>query len=125
MTADDTWGLSILPAFTFPAMETDPMRRVLIAGGLSLFAVFISAAIRLPAADKKSDATFDASKLPPPVKRDVDFVRDVRPLFEARCWKCHRASKHESGLSLHCKEAAFAGGDNGKAFEPGKSMRAD
>ena len=76
------------------------------------------------AADKRptpKPSTIDVSKLPPPATRQVDFVHDIRPLFESHCWKCHGATKHESGLSLHLHDAAFAGGDNGKAFEPGKS----
>ena len=77
---------------------------------------------RLLRADKPNAAsTFDAAKLPPPASKQVDFARDIRPLFEARCWKCHGEARHESGLSLFRREAAMAGGDNGKAFEPGKS----
>ncbi len=72
------------------------------------------------AADKKT-ADIDLSKLPPPAKRQVDFVHDIRPIFESHCWKCHGASKHESSLSLNTHDAAFAGGDEGKEFEPGKS----
>ncbi|HEY2146633.1 MAG TPA: DUF1549 domain-containing protein, partial [Pirellulales bacterium] len=72
-------------------------------------------------ADDKKETAFDAAKLPPPASKQVDFARDIRPLFEARCWKCHGEARHESGLSLFRREAAMAGGDNGKAFEPGKS----
>ncbi|MFO0819442.1 MAG: PSD1 and planctomycete cytochrome C domain-containing protein [Pirellulales bacterium] len=41
----------------------------------------------------------------------IDFVRDVRPLFEKRCYECHGPSKQKSGLRLDIKEAAFKGGD--------------
>jgi Protein of unknown function (DUF1553)/Protein of unknown function (DUF1549)/Planctomycete cytochrome C len=97
------------------------MRRPLLICGLAVCAVFVAARNSLAADKQTNSATFDAAKLPPPAAREVDFVRDVRPLFEARCWKCHGEAKHESGLSLFRKEPAFAGGDNGKAFEPGKS----
>lgn len=98
------------------------MRLVRVAVGMPLLTVMAILAAPSFAADKPTTAaTFDASKLPPAAAKDVDFVRDVRPLFEARCWKCHGEAKHESGLSLHRKEAALAGGDNGKAFESGKS----
>jgi len=76
------------------------------------------------AADKRPSpkaAVFDLAKLPPAAKREVDFAHDIRPIFESHCWKCHGATKHESGLSLHLRDSAFAGGDGGKAFEPGKS----
>ncbi|HEV2970060.1 MAG TPA: PSD1 and planctomycete cytochrome C domain-containing protein [Pirellulales bacterium] len=90
--------------------------------GITVFAmVAASSAWSLAADNSKKPTTFDAAKLPPATAREVDFIRDVRPLFEARCWKCHGEAKHESGLSLFRKESAFAGGDGGKAFEPGKS----
>ena len=41
---------------------------------------------------------------------DVDFVRDVRPIFEKHCYECHGAKKQKSGLRLDVKSAAFKGG---------------
>jgi mono/diheme cytochrome c family protein len=41
----------------------------------------------------------------------VDFVRDVRPIFERHCYECHGEKKQKSGLRLDVKEAAFKGGD--------------
>ncbi len=42
----------------------------------------------------------------------VDFVRDVRPIFEKYCYECHSGKKEESGLRLDVKAAALQGGDN-------------
>ncbi len=42
----------------------------------------------------------------------VDFVREVRPIFERHCYSCHGPDKHKSGLRLDIKDAAFKGGDN-------------
>ena len=42
----------------------------------------------------------------------IDFVRDVRPIFEKHCYACHGATEHESGLRLDVKQAAMKGGDN-------------
>lgn len=39
----------------------------------------------------------------------VDFRRDVQPLFEEHCLKCHREDKHKAGLRLDAKSAAMAG----------------
>ena len=98
------------------------MHRIPVACGIALFALLAGPAVGAPAIDRtKGDGTFDAAKLPPDAKTKVDFVRDVRPLLEAHCWKCHATSRHESGLRLNRKETAFAGGDSGKEFEPGKS----
>jgi len=52
----------------------------------------------------------------------VDFVRDVRPIFEKHCYSCHGAEKHKSGLRLDVKAQAFQGGESyGPSIIPGKS----
>ncbi len=53
---------------------------------------------------------------------DVDFVRDVRPIFEKHCYECHGAKKQKSGLRLDVKSAAFKGGDGyGASIVAGKT----
>ena len=53
---------------------------------------------------------------------DVDFVRDVRPIFENHCYECHSAKKQKSGLRLDVKSAAFKGGDGyGASIVAGKT----
>lgn len=42
----------------------------------------------------------------------VDFVREVRPIFEKHCADCHGEKKQKGGLRLDVKEAALKGGDN-------------
>ncbi len=42
----------------------------------------------------------------------VDFVRDVRPIFQQHCYSCHGEKKQKSGLRLDIKSLAFKGGDN-------------
>ncbi len=50
----------------------------------------------------------------------VDFVRDVRPIFEKHCYSCHGESKQKSGLRLDIKSEAFKGGDGyGELVVPG------
>ncbi len=41
----------------------------------------------------------------------VDFVRDVRPIFQKHCYECHGEKKQKSGLRLDIKSLAFKGGD--------------
>ena len=41
----------------------------------------------------------------------VDFVRDVRPIFEKHCTECHGEKKQKSGLRLDIKALALKGGD--------------
>lgn len=43
---------------------------------------------------------------------DVDFVNDVRPIFERHCYECHGAEKQKSGLRLDVKSVAVRGGES-------------
>ena len=51
----------------------------------------------------------------------VDYVRDVKPLLEARCNACHGADDQQSGLRLDAAVLARRGGDRGPAIVPGKA----
>ena len=44
----------------------------------------------------------------------VDFVRDIQPIFENACYRCHDGAKHKGGLRLDSKATAFIGGDSGE-----------
>ncbi|MCB1204105.1 MAG: PSD1 domain-containing protein [Verrucomicrobiae bacterium] len=51
----------------------------------------------------------------------IDFVRDIRPIFEAKCYDCHSGDTRKSGLRLDVKAAAMKGGDHhGPDIVPGK-----
>ena len=60
-------------------------------------------------------------KLPPATDRKVDFVKDVQPIFAARCYECHGPKKQESAFRLDHKGTALHGGEIGTAIVPGKS----
>ncbi|MGB8852692.1 MAG: PSD1 and planctomycete cytochrome C domain-containing protein [Pirellulales bacterium] len=52
----------------------------------------------------------------------VDFVRDVRPILQRHCHRCHGEAAEKSGLRLDVKAAAFRGGDGyGPAIVVGKA----
>ena len=61
------------------------------------------------------------AKLPAPASRQVDFVKDVKPLFDASCVQCHAKGKAKGGLSLQTREEMLKGGKSGPAVVPGKS----
>ncbi|MEP6667895.1 MAG: PSD1 and planctomycete cytochrome C domain-containing protein [Chthoniobacter sp.] len=46
------------------------------------------------------------------VAAPTDFVRDVRPILEKRCYECHGEKKQKSGLRLDVRAAALKGGDD-------------
>ena len=48
-----------------------------------------------------------------PSAESVDFVRDIQPIFQENCYKCHDAAKHKGGMRLDSKATAFIGGDSG------------
>ncbi len=66
-------------------------------------------------------AAVDVSKLPPPVSRQIDFIRDVQPIFSSSCHQCHGATKQEAEFRLDDKTVALKGGELGVAIVPGKS----
>lgn len=50
-----------------------------------------------------------------------DFNRDIRPLLEAHCQKCHGPDEQNGGLRYDHKSGAFAQADSGRhALVPGK-----
>lgn len=51
---------------------------------------------------------------------EVDFARDIAPLLEQRCVRCHNEESRKAGLSLVTREATIKGGESGAALEPGK-----
>jgi hypothetical protein len=50
---------------------------------------------------------------PAPAQDPVDFDRDVRPILDARCLKCHGPEKRKGGLLLTGRKAALQLGDSG------------
>jgi uncharacterized membrane protein len=48
------------------------------------------------------------------------FQHDVRPIFEAKCMKCHGAEKKKGGLDLRTLSSALAGGSEGTPIVPGQ-----
>src|SRR2546423_120702 len=77
------------------------------------------------AADKKIDFNkLDLSKLPPTAaKKGVTYAKDIRPLFEASCFRCHGEEKQKGELRLDSLEAALKGGEDGKVVIPGDSKK--
>lgn len=67
-------------------------------------------------------ADVDLSKLPAPsTKKGLTFAKDIKPLFEASCIRCHGEERQKADLRLDSLEAVLKGGENGKVVVAGKS----
>ena len=62
-----------------------------------------------------------AAQLPPAAGHSISFSRDIKPIFEASCIKCHGRGKDKGGFRLDTRETTLQGGDSGPAVLPGKS----
>src|SRR5580693_4651482 len=51
----------------------------------------------------------------------VDYLRDVKPLLQSRCYSCHGALRQKAGLRLDTAPLIRKGGDNGPALIAHKS----
>ncbi len=78
----------------------------------------------LSAATAAGAAQIDLSKLPEPAKKEgVTFAKDIRPLFEASCVRCHGAEKPKGELRLDTLEGALKGSHEGKVITPSASAK--
>ena len=55
-----------------------------------------------------------------PCASAVDFDKDVKPVLERRCAKCHAYGERKGGLSMETRESLLKGGENGKVVVAGK-----
>ena len=69
-------------------------------------------------------ADIDVTKLPPPsAKKDLTYAKDIKPLFEKSCFKCHGTEKQKGKLRLDSLEAVKKGGEDGEVIVVGKSEK--
>jgi hypothetical protein len=85
---------------------------------LPLIAITLALTGAASAADKP-----DTSKLPAPAARkDVSWEKDLKPVLEASCAKCHGAEKPKGKYRVDTKENFIKGGESDeKAVIAGKS----
>ena len=66
----------------------------------------------------------DAAKLPPAAaKTGVTYEKDIKPLFEKSCVKCHSGEKPKGKYSMETLAAIIKGGGDGAAVVPGNSAK--
>jgi hypothetical protein len=78
----------------------------------------------LRADDKWNIEKVDTNKLPAPAAaKGVTYEKDIRPLFEASCMRCHGAQRPKGDLRLDSREAVLKGGHDGQVVIPGESKK--
>ena len=69
-------------------------------------------------------ADIDLSKLPPAATaKGVTFDKDIKPIFEKSCVKCHGAEKQKGKYRLDTLEASLKAGESGDAILKGDSAK--
>jgi len=69
-----------------------------------------------------ADAEVDVSKLPPPAKKKgVTYAKDIKPIVEKSCLKCHSGDRPKSRYDMTTREGVIKGGREVKAVKAGKS----
>jgi mono/diheme cytochrome c family protein len=84
-------------------------------------ALFIALLLAASLSAKAALTPEQLQKLPLPVAERIDFARDIKPIFEASCVKCHGRGKAKGGFKLDTHETFLKGGDNGPVATAGQS----
>ncbi|MEE2948254.1 MAG: DUF1549 domain-containing protein [Verrucomicrobiota bacterium] len=77
--------------------------------------------LALPGGIRAELSAEQKAKLPPPAAHKVNFSKEIFPLLEQSCAKCHGKGKAKGGFSLETREQLLAGGDTGASVVVGNS----
>lgn len=99
-------------------MQNSKMTVFLLIAGLALASSTTHAAEgSAPAAAASAPKT-----LPPPsTQTGLTFDKDIKPLFEASCVRCHGAQRPKAKLRLDSLEGFKAGSEDGPIYKDGNS----
>ena len=89
---------------------------------LSCATTLVSLAASAQSDDTWNIAKLDTSKLPPASSQtNVTFAKDIQPILQSSCTRCHGQEHQRGGLRLDSLASALEGGDDGKMIVPGDS----
>ena len=58
----------------------------------------------------------DVSKLPAPAEKQIDFVKEIKPLFEKSCFSCHGSKpRAKSKYFMNKRDSTIKGGSSKEA----------
>ena len=87
-----------------------------------IIACLVTAAASAMAAEKLDINKLDLSKLPPPAeKKALTYSKDIKPMLEASCLRCHGQQRPKANLRLDNLDGVLQGGKDGKVVVPGDS----
>ena len=55
--------------------------------------------------------------------KPVDYLSQIKPIFNKHCASCHNAKKQESGFRVDAAKLAIQGGDRGASIIPGNAAK--
>src|SRR3954471_233147 len=94
------------------------MKTATITAGLLAVACVVSAS------DKADFSKLDLNRLPAAAEaKGLTYVKDIRPILEASCFRCHGDERAKGGLKLNSLSAVLKGGEDGKIVVPGDSKK--
>lgn len=73
--------------------------------------------------DEASPVAFSAATLPEPYRGALSYPKDIHPIFEANCGKCHLNGKAKGDFQLDSRDLILRGGESGPAAVPGDSAK--
>src|SRR5713226_900470 len=81
-----------------------------------LFLGFVACAVLSVAAENAAGKLPDVS-----TQKGVTYAKDIHPLFEASCVRCHSGDRPKGGLRLDTLENVLKSGKDGKILTAGHS----
>lgn len=87
-----------------------------------LLGIGLAAASTALAGGRWNISKLDAGKLPPASdKTGLTFDKDIKPILDKSCIRCHGEDRSKGDLRLDSLDATLKGGTDGKVVTPGSS----
>lgn len=90
---------------------------------MTIKTLIVTAALTGFAVSVHAGSLGDASKLPPAAKASPTYEKDIKPIFEKSCVKCHSGEKPKGKYSMETKEKVLKGGKEAGPVEVGNSAK--
>jgi hypothetical protein len=87
-------------------------------------ALLLGTSLALAVAARADLELGDAAKLPPAAaKTGLTYDKDIKPIFEKSCVKCHSGEKPKGKFSMETLASILKGGGDGVSVVPGNSAK--